>query len=108
MTELTLGNLQDRVDGWVRAHGGYFPPLAQVARLTEELGEIARAANARWGGKTPKPGEAPVDLETEIGDLLFVLACLANQAGVRLDTAAEEALARTAGRDAGRFSDLGG
>jgi NTP pyrophosphatase (non-canonical NTP hydrolase) len=49
-----------------------------------------------------------VDLETEIGDLLFVLACLANQAGVRLDTAAEEVLARTAGRDAGRFSDLGG
>lgn len=104
----SLDDLQDQVDGWVRAHGGYFPPLAQLARLTEELGEVARAANGLWGGKTPRPGLVPADLAEEIGDMLFVLSCLANQADIRLSEAAAAALAKSMGRDGARFKDLDG
>src|ERR1043165_3388035 len=33
---------------------GYFPPLSMLARLTEELGELARALSHREGFKKPK------------------------------------------------------
>ncbi len=47
---------QERVSRWVAAHGGTWPPLANLARLSEEVGELARVLNARFGPKTPKPG----------------------------------------------------
>ncbi|MEB3300248.1 MAG: MazG nucleotide pyrophosphohydrolase domain-containing protein [Candidatus Sericytochromatia bacterium] len=108
MAELELDAWQREVDAWVRGHGGYFPPLAQVARLTEETGEVARAAMERWGGKTPRPGRDPADLGSELGDLLLVAACLATQGEVSLADAARRALSKARGRDSGRFEDLGG
>ena len=94
---------QERVSRWVAAHGGTWPPLANLARLSEEVGELARVLNARFGPKTPKPGEQPGDLGEEIGDIAFVLAVLAGQLHVDLAAAAEQALAKAARRDSERF-----
>ena len=33
-----------------------------LARLTEEVGELARVLMHRYGGKKPKPGEAVVPI----------------------------------------------
>ncbi|PYO86763.1 MAG: nucleotide pyrophosphohydrolase, partial [Gemmatimonadetes bacterium] len=41
---------QQRVDEWVsQFEAGYFPPLANVARLAEEVGELAREINHQFG-----------------------------------------------------------
>ena len=42
-SELTVGGMQEEVDRWIQDIGkGYFPPLANMAILTEEVGELAR------------------------------------------------------------------
>ncbi len=100
---LTLKALQDEVDAWIsQFETGYFPPLLQLARLTEELGELARVLSHREG-KTPKPGEAMGELEEEIGDLLFVLASLANSQGVDLEAAFKKTMAKVRQRDRDRW-----
>lgn len=55
---LTFREAQEEVDAWISSfREGYFPPLLMLARLAEELGELARVLAHRHG-KTPKPGEA--------------------------------------------------
>jgi NTP pyrophosphatase (non-canonical NTP hydrolase) len=85
----TLPAAQERVDASVKAAGGYWPPLANLARLFEECGELARAINQSHGPKVRKAGEAPRELALELGDVLYVTLVLANS----LDLDAGEALA---------------
>jgi len=81
---MALEELQRDVDHWITNYTpGYFSPLMMLARLTEELGELSRAVSHHHGEKRPKPGEDPGDISEEIGDLLFVLVCLANQQGIK-------------------------
>src|SRR5262245_54048463 len=86
---LTLREAQGAVDGTIRALGGYWPPLANLARLFEECGELARVVNQTCGPKMLKSGEAQAATEEELGDVLYVLLVLANSLGVD----AEQALA---------------
>jgi NTP pyrophosphatase (non-canonical NTP hydrolase) len=83
---MALQQIQVEVDEWIRSYTpGYFAPLMTIARLTEELGELSRAVSHHHGEKKPKPGEPMGDIGEEIGDLLFVLVCLANSLGIDLD-----------------------
>ena len=83
---MAFEELQRDVDHWITNYTpGYFTPLMMLARLTEELGELSRAVSHHHGEKRPKPGEDLGDISEEIGDLLFVLICLANQQGIKLD-----------------------
>jgi NTP pyrophosphatase (non-canonical NTP hydrolase) len=92
---MDLGALQRGADAAVTATAeGYWPPLANLARLTEEVGELARAVNQAVGPKRRKPGEAVAEAQAEMGDVLLTLALLANQMGVDLAAAAEGALRR--------------
>jgi NTP pyrophosphatase (non-canonical NTP hydrolase) len=74
----TLSGFQSEVDQTIKAAGGYWPPLANLARLFEESGEFARAINQYYGPKRRKSNEARVALEEELGDVLFVALVLAN------------------------------
>ena len=74
------------VDASIQALGGYWPPLANLARLVEECGELARGVNTRYGPKPLKPGEAVPDLAEELGDVLYVALVLAHS--LELDAAA--------------------
>jgi NTP pyrophosphatase (non-canonical NTP hydrolase) len=77
---MSIRQNQDRVDAWIRQfEEGYFHPLTNMARLTEEVGELAREINHRFGQKTKKPEEADADLGMEMADILFVLICMANR-----------------------------
>ena len=50
---MSLTECQHRVDGWIsRFEEGYFDPLTNMARLAEEVGELAREVNHRFGQKT--------------------------------------------------------
>ena len=83
---------------------GYFPPLANVARLAEEVGELAREINHQFGPKKKKAGEASGSLALELADILFVVICLANSQHIDLDAAFDQMLAKVTSRDAGRWT----
>src|SRR5690625_2244527 len=61
---------------------GYFSPLSLMARLSEEVGELAREINHYYGEKPKKVTEHEKTIEEELGDLLFVIACFANSLNV--------------------------
>lgn len=75
-----------------------------VARLTEELGELARAVSHRFGEKKPKPGEAPPDVAGELCDVIFVAICLANSLEIDLDAEWERLVKKLNERDATRWT----
>jgi NTP pyrophosphatase (non-canonical NTP hydrolase) len=102
---ITLREAQDRVDAWIsRFEEGYWPPLANLARLTEEVGELARLVNHRFGPKTKKAEEDDQELALELADILFVLLVMANQQGLDLGEALERTLEKYRSRDAGRWA----
>ena len=97
-------DIQREVDEWIKGcTPGYFKPLMMLARLTEDLGELSRAVSHKHGEKRPKPGEDPGDVSDEIGDLLFVLVCLANSEGIKLDESWAVLLKKLYGRDKERW-----
>lgn len=96
---------QQRVDTWIsQFQEGYFHPLTNLARLTEEVGELAREINHRFGQKTKKPEEPEGDLAMEIADVLFVLICIANREGIDLDEAFDRMMKKIEQRDAERWT----
>lgn len=98
-----LSAVQTEVQEWADRYWGgeYWPPLANLARVTEEVGEIARAINQLEGPKRVKADEAQSELEVELGDLVFALTCLANSLDVNLDDGFQSALAKYRSRDQG-------
>ena len=97
--------VQDEVDAWIsQFKEGYFPPLAMLARLTEETGELSRALMHHHGGKRPKPGEDPGDVGAEIADAMFVLVCLANSLQIDLDREFAAMMEKYRVRDAERWT----
>ena len=95
---LTVREAQARVDASIRALGGYWPPLANLARLFEECGELARVVNQAYGPKLRKPGEAAVSASEELGDALYVLLGLANSLGLDAEAALFGALEKGTAR----------
>jgi NTP pyrophosphatase (non-canonical NTP hydrolase) len=96
---------QRRVDAWIsRYEEGDFDPLTNLARLIEEVGELAREINHRFGQKTKKPDEPEGNLAMELADILFVIICLANREGIDLDAAFERMMEKVETRDAGRWT----
>lgn len=104
---MELRELQREVDRWI-APFGYWDPLANLARLTEEVGELAREINHRWGPKTKKPTEDTGDVALELGDILFVVAVLANQMNIDLEDAFRRVMEKYRSRDADRWQRKGG
>ena len=102
---MSLDDAQRRVDGWIaQFEEGYFHPLTNLARLTEEVGELAREVNHRFGQKTKKTDEAEADLAMEMADILFVLICMANREGINLQTAFDRMMEKVERRDADRWT----
>ncbi len=104
---MELSEAQARVDAWIcQFEEGYWPPLANLARLTEEVGELARLINHRFGPKTKKPDEPEGDLALELADILFVVVVLANQLDGDLIAAVSRTLEKYRVRDADRWERL--
>ncbi len=106
-SETTLQEAQSAVDDWIRSTGaGYYPEMTNLARLTEETGELARIFARKYGGLSPKPGDdiSAEAMEDEMGDVLFVLLCLANQTGIKMENALTRVLQKYSSRDVGRHN----
>jgi NTP pyrophosphatase (non-canonical NTP hydrolase) len=96
---------QDAVDRWISQYEeGYFSPLTNLARLTEEVGEVAREINHHFGQKPKRPDEAPGSIALELADVLFVVICLANSQKIDLDRAFDQMMAKVTSRDADRWT----
>jgi len=104
MADLSLREAQRQVDRWMGARGwAYWEPLSQLARMTEELGELARVVNHLYGEKPKKADEPDQELALEMADLLYTMICLANSQGVDLQDALSQVLEKYATRDAERY-----
>lgn len=101
---MELRDIQREVDAYIsQFREGYFPPLVNLARLAEEVGELARELNHQFGPKTKKSDEPEGEVALELADILFVVVVLANQLGVDLDKAVERTLTKYKVRDADRW-----
>ena len=102
---MSLTDSQQRVDAWIsQFEAGYFDPLTNLARLTEEVGELARELNHRFGQKTKKQDEPEGDLAMELADILFVLICIANREGIDLQAAFDRMMDKVDRRDTSRWT----
>jgi NTP pyrophosphatase (non-canonical NTP hydrolase) len=101
---MEIRDVQRQVDAYIsQFKEGYFPPLVNLARLTEEVGELARELNHQFGPKTKKAGEPEGHIALELGDIVFVCVVLANQLGIDLDEAIGRTLEKYQVRDANRW-----
>ena len=102
---MTFAPIQKDVDDYIsQFKEGYFPPLEMLARLTEELGELARALSYHVGFKKLKSGETADEVEDELCDVIFVAVCLANSMSIDLDVAFAAAMKKYRVRDANRWT----
>lgn len=102
---MEIAELQERVDAWIKSYGvRYFNELTNMAILTEEVGELARVMARKYGEQSFKEGEKD-NLADEMADVLWVLACLANQTGVDLTEAMEKNFAKKTTRDIKRHKN---
>jgi NTP pyrophosphatase (non-canonical NTP hydrolase) len=102
---MSFAPIQKEVDDFIsQFKEGYFPPLSMLARMTEELGELARALSHEAGFKKPKSGESAGDVADELCDLIFVAVCLANSLHIDLDLAFAAAMTKYRVRDKDRWT----
>ena len=104
--DYTLENCQKLVDDWVRTIGvRYFSELTNTTILMEEVGELARIMARQYGEQSFKENEKDLDLGEEMADILFVLICLANQTGIKLEDAFKKSMEKKTHRDKKRHRE---
>ena len=74
MNDTTLSGLQQSIDQWIKANGGYWDEMSLLARLTEEVGELAREYNHHFGAKKKKASERDGSIRDELDVLWLVSA----------------------------------
>ncbi|ANU13377.1 nucleotide pyrophosphohydrolase [Planococcus halocryophilus] len=103
--EKTMKQLQQEVDTYIgQFKEGYFQPMEMMARLTEELGELSREVMHEYGPKKKKSSEAENSIEEEMGDVLFVLICMANSMDIDLADAHDRVIDKFNNRDQNRWT----
>lgn len=102
---MSLAPYQKQIDDMLQGYEKpYWHPLSQMARLSEEVGEVARILNHQFGDKPKKPNEEHELLEDELADVLYTVLCLANSQKIALDEPLQKAIAKLETRDKGRFA----
>ncbi|RED60416.1 nucleotide pyrophosphohydrolase [Cohnella lupini] len=105
LSERTLADIQRDVDAYIsQFKEGYFSPLSMLARMSEEVGELAREVNHEFGEKPKKRDEADNSIEMELGDIMFIVTCFANSLGIDLTEAHRKVMLKFTTRDADRWT----
>lgn len=106
MKDVTIKESQQIVDNWIKTVGvRYFSELTNLAQLVEEVGEVARIISRVYGDQSFKDTDKKVDLSDELGDVLFVLICIANQTGIDLTDAFRKGMEKRTLRDQHRHKN---
>ena len=85
--KMEINKAQKEVDKRIQELGGYWQPLSMLARITEELGELARAINIKYGEKKAKHEKDGREIEKELADVAFTLLAISNRCDVNLENA---------------------
>ncbi|GGO04280.1 nucleotide pyrophosphohydrolase [Saccharibacillus kuerlensis] len=105
--EKSLAEMQREVDRYIsQFKEGYFSPLSMLARMTEEVGELAREVNHSFGEKPKKSGEEENSIELELGDILFITLCFANSLNIDLTEAHDKVMHKFNTRDKDRWTRI--
>ncbi|ATH60062.1 MULTISPECIES: nucleotide pyrophosphohydrolase [Staphylococcus] len=100
----SMKDMQTEVDTYIsQFKTGYFSPLANLARLSEEVGELSREINHYYGEKKKKDTEEVNSVKAELGDNLFVLLCIANSLDIDMTESFNETMEKFNTRDKNRF-----
>ena len=69
----------------------------------EEVGELAREINHRFGPKKKKQNESNKEIGDELADIIFTLCCLANPLKIDLDKSFQKMMKKYSSRDKKRY-----
>jgi len=99
-----MKDMQYEVDEWVNnLKVGYYKPLEMLAQMVEEVGELSRELNNRYGPRVKKSPEDTADIGSEIGDIIFAVICIANLHNINLDEVWKKKMDKCYVRDKNRF-----
>lgn len=99
-----MEEMQKVVDDYISQFKvGYFSPLAMMARVTEEVGELAREINHYYGEKQKKSSEEEKEITEELADVLFIVITMANSLDIDLTEAFKQTMEKFETRDKYRF-----
>lgn len=84
---MDIKEAQQKIDEIINHYGGYWEPLSMLARVSEEIGELSRAVNIKFGGKKSKFEGDGNEIAEEIADVIFTSLALANT--LKLDVSTE-------------------
>lgn len=101
---------QQQVDQWITTYGvRYFDERTNMILLMEEVGELSRLMARVYGEQSFKnevdKENTKEKLEEEMGDIIFVLTCLANQMDIDIEKAVSKNLKKKTHRDFDRHQN---
>lgn len=103
----SLTEMQQEVDAYIsQFKEGYFGPLSMLARISEEVGELAREVNHQFGEKPKKATEEENSIDNELADILFVIICFANSQQIDLSIAFDRVMQKFNTRDKNRWTKI--
>ena len=101
---MTLKEWQSSVDRWIQEIGvRYFNETTNALLLSEEVGEFNKIIARVYGEQSFKiektKDEIKKELTDELGDIFFVLTCLANQLEIDLSLSLQQNILKKTNRD---------
>ncbi|NNE25216.1 MAG: nucleotide pyrophosphohydrolase [Saprospiraceae bacterium] len=107
---MTIKQLQKQVDEWINEVGvRYFNETTNTLILVEEVGEFTRLMARKYGEQSFKNSEdeknAEMYIEDELGDIVFVITCLANQMNIDIEKAFNKTMIKKSNRDIRRHKE---
>ena len=103
---ISIPEAQQQVDNWVKTLGiSYFSLLTNMTFLTEEVGELERILERKFGYESFKKSDENYDLVDDMSAVLWVLICLANQTGIDLNEAFQKNMDKKTTRDIERHKN---
>lgn len=95
---------QENVDKQIQNFGGYWTELSMLARLVEEVGELSRTMNIKFGQKKSKFEGDGGELKEELADVLYTVIALANKLEINLDEELTKKIGKSSQRDEGIYA----
>ncbi|MFX1378516.1 MAG: nucleotide pyrophosphohydrolase [Promethearchaeota archaeon] len=101
--KISLSEIQKVIHDWITKHGGYWPPLAMLSAIIEEIGELAKEINHLEGFKPKLNKNEEFKIGEELADVLYALICIANYYKIDLNHELDNVISKYSTRDSKRF-----
>ena len=99
----SLHDIQRIIHDWINKHGGYWPPLAMLSAVIEEVGELAQEINHLEGYKPKKNKNEKNKIGEELADIMYAVVCIANYYKIDLEIEIKKVIDKYSKRDSKRF-----